>query len=86
MRNEEAEEVDGEDYHFIDDEYYFREFKDNYKCVATSYNSDFGKLQRENSDPKKREYCQKNNIPLIEIPYTDYDKLDWEYLKEKCNL
>lgn len=37
-------------------------------------------------DNLKREYCQKNNIPLIEIPYTDYEKLDWEYLKEKCNL
>lgn len=37
-------EVEGEDYHFIDDEYHFREFKDNDMCVATSYNSDFGKL------------------------------------------
>lgn len=57
-----------------------------YQGIQHFNNSDFGKLQRENSDPKKREYCQKNNIPLIEIPYTDYDKLDWEYLKEKCNL
>ena len=57
-----------------------------YQGIQHFNNSNFGKLQRENSDPKKRKYCQKNNIPLIEIPYTDYEKLDWEYLKEKCNL
>ena len=28
------------------------------------------------------EYCDKNNIPLIEIPYWDYNKLDINYLKE----
>ena len=38
------------------------------------------------SDKKKQEYCQKNNIQLIEIPYVDFKKLSWEYLKEKCNL
>lgn len=38
------------------------------------------------SDKKKREYCQKHNIELIEIPYTDFNELSWEYLKEKCNL
>jgi hypothetical protein len=34
----------------------------------------------------KKEYCQKHNINLIEIPYTDYDKLNWEYLKNKLSL
>lgn len=38
------------------------------------------------SDKKKKEYCEQHYIELIEIPYTDYDKLDWNYLKEKCNL
>lgn len=37
-------------------------------------------------DNIKREYCREHNIPLIEIPYVDRDKLDWDYLKEKCNL
>lgn len=37
-------------------------------------------------DDIKRQYCKKNNIPLIEIPYSDRDKIDWNYLKEKCNL
>ena len=34
------------------------------------------------SDNLKKEYCNKNNIPLIEIPYWDYNKLDINYLKE----
>ena len=37
-------------------------------------------------DEMKREYCQKNNIKLIEIPYTDFDSLDWNYLKNKLSL
>ena len=37
-------------------------------------------------DKMKREYCQKNNIRLIEIPYTDFDIIDWEYLKNKLSL
>ena len=32
-------------------------------------------------DNKKREYCKKNNIILIEIPYTDYKKMDEDYIK-----
>ena len=42
----------------------------------------FGKMQREETDKIKKEYCKQNNIKLIEIPYYDYDKIDWEYLKE----
>lgn len=41
---------------------------------------------RENSDNMKKEYCKENNIPLIEIPYTDFNKIDYDYIKEKCNL
>lgn len=33
--------------------------------------ADFGKQQREITDAAKREYCQENNIRLIEIPYTE---------------
>lgn len=35
--------------------------------------------QREN-DKKKKEYCSKNNIPLIEILYKDYEKINIDYL------
>lgn len=34
-------------------------------------NSDFGKQQREITDPLKKKYCKTNNIQLFEIKYTD---------------
>lgn len=41
-------------------------------------------------DQFKNEYCLKNNISLIRIPYTDYNKLNAEYIleriKEQCTL
>lgn len=33
-------------------------------------------------DQKKRNYCNQHNIKLIEIPYSDYNKITWEYLEE----
>lgn len=41
-----------------------------------------GLLLRQYSDKKKREYCKKNNLKLIEIPYTDFNKIDIDYLKK----
>lgn len=44
------------------------------------------KLYQEYDD-KKRKYCQENNIPLIEISYADYKRINDEYLIkqiEKC--
>lgn len=37
-------------------------------------------------DNIKRKYCKDNNIKLIEISYKDKENLNWNYLKEKCNL
>lgn len=37
-------------------------------------------------DQMKRDYCKKNNIRLVEIPYTDFDIIDWEYLRNKLGL
>lgn len=37
-------------------------------------------------DKMKRQYCIKNQIPLIEISYKDFDKLDINYLRNKCDL
>lgn len=39
--------------------------------------------ERQIYDDKKRKYCNKNNIKLIEIPYWDFDKLDKDYLLSK---
>lgn len=41
---------------------------------------------RAERDEIKRKYCKNNNISLIEIPYTDLNKINIEYIKEKCNL
>lgn len=51
-----------------------------YQGIQHFNDSEFGKTQREISDPKKREYCQKHNIKLVEIPYTDFEKIDKEYI------
>ena len=37
-------EVEGVDYHFINDKYYKKNFKDNPKAVVTSFKSEFGHL------------------------------------------
>ena len=38
------------------------------------------------ADIEKRNYCKKQNIPLIEIQYTDYNKLNKEYLLDLLNF
>lgn len=41
------------------------------------------KLQKQQErDEIKRNYCNQHNIKLIEIPYTDYDILNKEYLRK----
>lgn len=37
-------------------------------------------------DELKKEYCRKNNIHLIEIPYIDYDKINIDYIRRVMNL
>lgn len=39
-------------------------------------------LLNQERDKIKREYCKKHNIKLIEISYTDYDKINTEYLRK----
>ena len=34
-------------------------------------------------DEMKRAYCKQHKIKLIEIPYIDFDKIDFNYLKER---
>jgi hypothetical protein len=32
-------------------------------------------------DKFKNKWCKENNISLIRIPYTDYDKINTEYMR-----
>lgn len=37
-------------------------------------------------DNVKNEWCKKNGVNLIRIPYTDYDKIDISYIIQRLNL
>ena len=71
----------------------FAIFKDNklwclceYQGIQ-HYNDDIGSWNSpKEHDSLKREYCKQHNIKLVEIPYWDYDKIDFEYLREKLEL
>ena len=52
----------------------------HFKPVHGAWDTNLEKYQRY--DNLKREYCKNHNIKLIEIPYTDYKKLDLGYLQE----
>lgn len=47
------------------------------------FTNKFYSEEGQERDNLKREYCRNNNIKLIEIPYTDFNKINWNYLKEK---
>lgn len=71
----------------------FAIFKNNQLLCLIEYdgiqhfqNTNFGGLeQNQKRDSIKNQYCQDNKIPLIRIPYTDYDKIDMNYLKERID-
>lgn len=47
------------------------------------YNEPRGKWTSiQETDAMKKNYCKNNKIKLIEIPYYNYEKLNWEFLKE----
>lgn len=39
-----------------------------------------GLRKQQYNDLQKREYCQKNNIILMEIPYTDEGRINYDYI------
>lgn len=70
--------------------------KDKLKCLI-EYNgeqhyqaSDFfggeeGLLKQQKNDQQKIDYCKEKHIPLIVIPYTELNKINLDYIKEKIN-
>lgn len=51
----------------------------HYKIIPLFGERKFNETQKY--DNKKREYCKVNNINLIEVPYTDRQKIDENYIK-----
>lgn len=49
--------------------------------TTSGWNDEKHLLSLQKRDEIKRQYCKQNNIKLIEIPYTDYNKLNIEYIK-----
>ena len=45
------------------------------------WNNDETWQKTQRNDAIKNEYCKQNNIPLLRIPYTDLDKIDFDYIK-----
>ena len=45
--------------------------------------SNWGLEQNQTRDRIKDIYCLQNKIPLIRIPYTDFSKINIEYINER---
>ena len=52
-----------------------------YERVSTEEQAKFGYSIRAQVDALN-EYCKNNNIKLVEIPYTDYNKIDNDYINK----
>lgn len=39
-----------------------------------------GLVKQQHNDLLKKEYCQKHNIPLVIIPYTDEEIITYDYI------
>ena len=61
-------EYDGEQHFYYRKSGYFT--KDNFKNI-------------QSRDEIKNAYCVNNSIKLIRVPYTDFDIITWNYIKEK---
>lgn len=43
-----------------------------------------GFYQQQYNDNKKRRFCQMNNLTLVEIPYTEENLIDYDYIMTKA--
>jgi hypothetical protein len=56
----------------------------HFKPVAIFGGEEKFRVQQER-DSRKNAYCKEHNIPLVRIPYTDYDVLSEEYLNSRIS-
>lgn len=57
------------------------EFQGEQHYVSVDHFGGARKLKSQQyNDTQKRRYCYNKNIPLVIIPYWDYEKIDYEYL------
>ena len=57
--------------------------RQHYEPVA-KFGGQRGFYQQQFNDNKKRRYCQLNNIPLVEIPYTEENLISYDYILRKA--
>lgn len=72
------------DFAIFDDEYQL-EFLIEYQGVQhyepkSKFGGYSGLRKQQYNDMQKRIYCKKHNIILIEIPYTDEGRIDYDYI------
>ena len=49
------------------------------------WNNEKNWKRTKQNDRIKNNYASEKNIPLIRIPYTDFDKIDFNYIIERMN-
>lgn len=54
----------------------------HYEYTNSGWNTKEDFLKRKRRDEYKNNWCKEKNIKLIRIPYTDFDILDFNYIKE----
>jgi len=60
------------------------EYQGDIHFITTGgWNTEQALKERQERDRIKKEYCLKNKIKLIEIPYTDFNKINKQYLERK---
>jgi hypothetical protein len=67
------------------DEYHRLRCLIEYDGIQHFEESNFDLQKNKMRDAIKNDYCKQHNIPLIRIPYTDFDKLNITYIKERIN-
>ena len=57
--------------------------KQHYEA-SSKFGGKKGLFQQQYNDNKKRRFCQQNDFTLVEIPYTEENLIDYDYIMEKA--